>query len=134
MSVSKEDLDVNEVFDHILFGEEIAEKAGFEEGYKVGRTQLLEPYHLGYHRASQVAAELGYYSGVLEYNLKTNSFPEKAASLAKKLRMDIDNFPRHNSQEIDILKLLEDIKLKYSRICSLAKIKSTYPEMDKLNF
>ncbi|XP_015523773.2 uncharacterized protein LOC107227210 [Neodiprion lecontei] len=134
MSAGNEDVDINEAFDDILFGEEIGEKTGFAEGYKDGRTQLSEPYHLGYHRASQVAAQLGFYSGVLEYNLKANLFPEKVIDLANKLQGDIENFPKHNSDSIDILKLLEDIKLKYSRICSLAKIKFTYPEQEKLDF
>lgn len=134
MSIARESVDINEAFDDILFGEEIAEKTGFEEGYNVGKNFLLEPYHLGYHRGSQLASELGFYNGVLEYNLKANLFNGKVVELVEKLLTDIRNFPKKNSDSIDIIKLFEDIKLRYKRICSLAKISSVYPEMEKLDF
>ncbi|XP_015592048.1 uncharacterized protein LOC107266257 [Cephus cinctus] len=134
MSKSTENQDINEAFDNLLLGEEIAERSGYEEGFKLGQAQPHEGYHLGYHRASLLAAQLGFYSGVLEYYLKTESLSEKATKLAEKLRKDIESFPIINDDSVDILKTLDDIKFGYTKFCSLAKINPLYPEADQLDF
>ncbi|KYN40854.1 hypothetical protein ALC56_04745 [Trachymyrmex septentrionalis] len=137
MSQEKKDLDVNEVFEDLLFAEEIAQKSGYEKGYESGREQLLKGYHLGYHRASIIAARLGYYSGVLEHYLQNNDIAkcEKAMTIAKKLLEDIrSTLPNHQDDNLNILQAVEDIKFKYAKFCSLAKISSLYPETDRLEF
>ncbi|XP_014469552.1 PREDICTED: uncharacterized protein LOC106741763 isoform X2 [Dinoponera quadriceps] len=132
----EENVDVNKAFEDLLFAEEIAQKSAYEEGYKSGKEELLKGYHLGYHRASIIAAQLGYYSGVLEQYLQNNDNTcEKTVALAKKLLEDIRNtFPEHQDDNLDILKAVEDIKFKYAKFCSLAKINPLYPEADKLEF
>ncbi|XP_076166680.1 uncharacterized protein LOC143146349 [Ptiloglossa arizonensis] len=131
----KEDVDVNKEFENLLFAEENAQNLGYEEGYEAGKKQLIKGYHLGYHRASLLGAQLGYYSGILEQYLsknKTNS--DKAVTIAKELLHNIYSFPRHNDDTLDILKLMDDIKFKYAKFCSLTKLCPLYPEMDKLDF
>lgn len=132
----EKDVDINKAFEDLLFVEEIAQKSSYEEGYSKGREQLLKGYHLGYHRASVVAAQLGYYSGVLEQYLQNDDTKcEKAVAIAKKLLEDIHNtFPNNQDNNLDILKAVEDIKFKYAKFCSLAKINPLYPEADKLEF
>ncbi|KAL0113686.1 hypothetical protein PUN28_012666 [Cardiocondyla obscurior] len=136
MSQEEKDLDVNKAFEDLLFAEEIAQKSGYEKGYESGKEQLLKGYHLGYHRASIIAAQLGYYSGVLEHYLQSNDVKcEKTMGLAKKLLEDIcSTLPNHQDDNLDILKAVEDIKFKYAKFCSLAKINPLYPETDKLEF
>ncbi|KYN08382.1 PREDICTED: uncharacterized protein LOC108774825 [Cyphomyrmex costatus] len=136
MSQEKKDLDVNKVFEDLLFVEEIAQKSGYEEGFESGKEQLLKGYHLGYHRASIIAAQLGYYSGVLEHYLQNNDAKcEKAMMIAKKLLEDIrGTLPNHQDDNLNILQAVEDIKFKYAKFCSLAKISPLYPETDKLEF
>ncbi|XP_011871220.1 PREDICTED: uncharacterized protein LOC105563872 [Vollenhovia emeryi] len=136
MSQEGKDVDVNKAFEDLLFAEEIAQKSAYEEGYKSGKEQLLKGYHLGYHRASTIAAQLGYYSGVLEHYLQSDDAKcEKALAIAWKLLQDIrGTLPEHQDDSLDILKAVEDIKFKYAKFCSLAKISPLYPETDKLEF
>lgn len=136
MSQEEKDLDVNKAFEDLLFAEEIAQKSSYEKGYKSGKEQLLKGYHLGYHRASIIAAQLGYYSGVLEHYLQNNDANcEKAVVIAKKLLEDIHStFPDHQDDDLDILKAVDNIKLKYAKFCSLVKISPLYPEAEKLEF
>lgn len=136
MSQEEKDLDVNKAFEDLLFAEEIAQKSGYEKGYDTGKEQLLKGYHLGYHRASIIAAQLGYYNGVLEHYLQNNDAKcEKATAIAKKLLEDIrSSLPNHQDDNLDILKAVEDIKFKYAKFCSLVKISPLYPETDRLEF
>lgn len=136
MSQEEKDPDINKAFEDILFTEEIAQKAGYEEGFKSGKEQLLKGYHLGYHRASTIAAQLGYYSGILEHYLQNNNNTdcEKAIVISKSLLEDIYHISSNHQDNLDILKALDDIKFKYAKFCSLAKISPLYPEADKLEF
>ncbi|XP_025156478.1 uncharacterized protein LOC105183685 isoform X2 [Harpegnathos saltator] len=132
----EENLDINKIFEDILFVEEVSQKLGYKEGYKSGKEQLLKGYHLGYHKASIIAAQLGYYSGILEQYLQNNdNTSEKTILIAKILLEDICNiFPECQSKNLDILKAIENIRFKYAKFCSLAKINPLYPEADKLEF
>jgi len=136
MSQEEKDLDVNKAFENLLFTEEIAQKSSYEKGYENGKQQLLKGYHIGYHRASIIAAQLGYYSGVLEHYLQNNNVKcEKAIAIAKKLLENIrSTLPDHQDENLDILQAVEDIKFKYAKFCSLAKISPLYPETDRLEF
>ncbi|KOC59175.1 hypothetical protein WH47_11251 [Habropoda laboriosa] len=134
----KEDTDINKKFEDLLFVEESAKHVGYEEGYEEGiiaKQQWVDGFHLGHHRASLLAAQLGYYCGILEQYLSTNKCnSEKGVCIAKELIEQLNNFPRYNDTTIDILKTVDDIKFKYAKFCSLTKICSSYPEMDKLDF
>ncbi|XP_017889581.1 uncharacterized protein LOC108630673 [Ceratina calcarata] len=131
----EEDTDINKKFEDLLFAEEQAQRGGYEEGFKVGKEQLVNGFHLGYHRASLIGAQLGYYCGTLEqylYGNKCNS--EKCVHIAKQLLQDIHSFPKFNDDTVDILKAMDDIKFKYAKFCSLVKICPSYPEAEKLDF
>ncbi|XP_043485958.1 uncharacterized protein LOC122513603 [Polistes fuscatus] len=135
MAEGKEDFDVNEVFEKLLFAEDKAQESAYADGYQSGRNKLLKGYHLGYHRATIVAAQLGYYCGVLEQYLQSNNTTnEKIISLAKEILTNIYSFPKHNDDTIDILKTLDDIKYKYFKFCSLAKLKRVHPEINFLDY
>lgn len=135
MSKKSEEVDINEAFENLLFAEEAAQRVGYKEGFNDGKQRLFEGYHLGYHRASLLAAQLGYYSGVLEGITKPNSlYSVKIQEEAKKLQREIYSFPRTNDETADIAKCFTDIKLKYQKLCATAKISPNYPETDKLEF
>ncbi|XP_076295634.1 uncharacterized protein LOC143216459 [Lasioglossum baleicum] len=128
-------VDINKEFENLLFAEENAQNVGYEEGYETGKQQLIKGFHLGYHRACLIGAQLGYYCGILEQYLDTDEpKTEKAALIAKELLRDISNFPRFNSETVDFLDSVDNIKFKYARFCALTKISSSYPEADKLEF
>lgn len=131
----EEEVDVNEKFTNLLLAEENAEHIGYMEGYEIGKKQLTDGFHLGYHRTSLIAAQLGYYSGVLEQYLNINKCnSEKNIQIAEQLLRDIYNFPKFNDETVDISKAFDNIKFKYAKFCSLTKICSSYPEVDKLDF
>ncbi|KAG7200477.1 hypothetical protein KM043_001043 [Ampulex compressa] len=135
MSNEERDVDVNKAFESLLFAEEVAQDSGYQEGYEAGRNRTLEGYHLGYHRASLLGAQLGYYSGILEQYLGVNDTENnKVAAVAKKILDDIEKFPRQNDDTVDIENAMEGIKFQYAKFCAMAKISSVYPEADKLNF
>ncbi|CAL7938313.1 unnamed protein product [Xylocopa violacea] len=135
MSDKECEKDINKKFEDLLFAEENARSVGYEEGFEVGKRQLVDGYHLGYHRASLLAAQLGYYCGILEQYLNANECnSEKGVNIAKELLQDIHNFPICNDETVDILKTVDDIKFKYAKFCSITKISSSYPEADKFDF
>lgn len=133
MSEKTENIDFNEVLDNIVLAENSAEEVAYSEGYVAGQNQTVEGFHYGYHRASKLAAQLGYYFGILIQVQKSFDAP-KILDLSNKLMKEIQNFPLDNDSSIDIFKKFEDIKLNYKKICSLAKIDAAYPEANKLDF
>ena len=128
-----EEIDVNKAFENLLLAEDIAEKCGYEEGYKVGQNKSLQGYHLGYHRAAVVAAQLGYYKGILAKNRRKYLSP-KIQQQEQRLLEDIRNFPVYNNSSVEILNYFDNIKLNFNKFCSIAKIICTYSELDKLDF
>ncbi|XP_044005398.1 uncharacterized protein LOC122850302 [Aphidius gifuensis] len=132
---NNDDDDINDIFDNLLFGEELANKSGFEEGFNAGKCQSISGYHLGYHRASELSARLGFYSIVIKNCLDNSDNSSKINNQAIILDDLINKFPRDNTETIDIIKIFENIKLKFNRLCSLAKINISYSEFDnQLNF
>ncbi|XP_008209164.1 protein LTO1 homolog [Nasonia vitripennis] len=133
MTDEKVETDVNEAFENLLLAEDLAEQAAYEEGFAVGKNQMLEGYHLGYHRASSLAAQLGYYFGVLMF-IQQSSNVDRVLEQTKKLIADIQKFPADNDDAVDIFEKFDSIKLNFKKICSLAKIDATYPDANKLEF
>lgn len=133
MSEKSNDVDVNQAFENLLLAEDLAEQAAYEEGFETGKNQLVDGYHLGYHRASSLAAQLGYYFGVLICIQHTCQVPKILEQL-KVLIKDVQEFPVENNDAVDIFDSFENIKLNFKKICSLAKIDASYPEANKLEF
>lgn len=125
-------MDVNDVFENLFLAEEVAEQKGYKEGFETGKNRLFEGYHLGYHRASSIGAQLGYYSGTLL--LYQNHPREKVSTSANNLLQEINQFPKTNDDKTDINGLFQKIKFKFNKFCTLVKVSSSYPEADKLEF
>lgn len=126
---------INDVFDDLLFAEEIAQKKGYEEGYLVGKKELFEGYHLGYHKASAVSSQLGFFNGILEGYLLTHheNVSSKIKILAEQIIQDIKQFPQENSIA-NRNENFQDIKSKYLMFCSLSKIHVVHAQTNKLDF
>ncbi|XP_011497404.1 PREDICTED: oral cancer-overexpressed protein 1-like [Ceratosolen solmsi marchali] len=133
MSDDKQDIDINKAFENLLLAEDLAEKVGYEEGFASGKNQMIEGYHFGYHRASALAAQLGYYYGVL-IHIQQTSNNQKLTEQLDRLIEDIQKFPVDNDDAVDIFEKFENIKLNFKKICSLVKIDSAHPENNKLEF
>ncbi|CAB0033002.1 unnamed protein product [Trichogramma brassicae] len=125
--------DVNDVFSDLLMSENLAEDQAYEKGYEVGKNQMVDGYHLGYHGASSAAAELGYYYGVLIF-IRKNCNNSKVIESTNILMKRLENFPTDNNESVDIGTELETIGLNFKKICSLAKVDSRYPETNKTEF
>ncbi|XP_043524437.1 uncharacterized protein LOC122536271 [Frieseomelitta varia] len=131
----EEDIDINKKFEDLLLAEENAQDIGYKEGFEFGKKHFVTAFHYGHHKGSSLGAQLGYYSGILEQYLSTNECnTEKSVSIARKLLQDIYNVPKFNDETVDMLKTIDNIKSQYAKFCALAKICSSYPETDKLNF
>lgn len=131
--------DINDVFDDILFAEERVIDESYSEGFKLGVNQgNPEGYHLGYHRGAEFGAEIGYYIGIIEgfRNIHKNSSSgsDKISTLLEQLEQLLNNFPRTNAEDVDILELADNIRSKFKKFCAVAKINAAYPESDSLSF
>lgn len=111
----------------------------YDEGFKIGVLQgNKEGYHLGYHRGAEIGAEIGFYLGLVEkyidYYSKFEETPTKiinSLEVLKKLTLD---FPKINSDEIDLFGLLNNIRTRFKKLCAQMKINISYPEKNNLNF
>lgn len=130
-----DDVDINQQFEDLLLAEENAQCVGYDEGYEVGKGQLVNGFHLGYHRASLLGAQLGYYCGILEQYLSENKrSTEKGVCMATELLQEISSFPKFNDETVDVYKAIDNIKFKYAKFCSITKVYLLYPEANKLDF
>lgn len=126
--------DINKIFDEIFLTEEnVTEQSyseGFEDGIKFGNS---EGYHVGYHRGAALGAEIGFYYGAIEVFLQSEH-SEKLTKIITNLKTTIEGFPVTNSKIIDILRLANDIRALFRKICSILKVNIKYPELDDLSF
>ncbi|KAJ8928391.1 hypothetical protein NQ314_019056, partial [Rhamnusium bicolor] len=101
------DKDINDIFDDILLSEEKVIEESYKEGFQIGIAKgNPEGYHLGYHRGAELGAEIGYYVGVTEsylQYLKNSNISEKLFKSLETLKVLLDNFPRHNAEDVDII-------------------------------
>lgn len=131
--------EINDVFEDILFAEEKIISESYEEGFSIGAAQgNTEAYHLGYHRGAEVGAKLGFYIAVLESCVKhvqsqSKDYIEKVKPLVDLIEV-IQDFPKRNVEDLDILELMNNISAKFKKICVLFKINIKYPHTDKLSF
>lgn len=83
---------------------------------------------------------MGYYAAVVEYyihSLKTDpssSRLEKALKGCEALLGLILAFPKDNSDDIDIIQGVDNIRTGFKKCCALLKIDASFPESDKLSF
>lgn len=86
---------------------------------------------LGYHRASEIGAELGYYFGIIS---TVNSSNKKTLRLLKNLQEKIIKFPNTNDPGVDLITTITEIRSKFRQICATLKINSKYPETNSNTF
>lgn len=71
----------------------------------------------------------------LENNSKSDvSLSDKTVHQLGKVQKLIKEFPRTNSEEHDILSLLENIRAQYKKACALLKISSNNPYTADISF
>ncbi|XP_049309002.1 protein LTO1 homolog [Bactrocera dorsalis] len=108
--------DFNDLLDNILLTEENIVQEGYQEGLEVGRARgEKEGYELGYEQGLQLGKELGeIYSIVVAQ--QQHKHTEKVQRALQQLRTSIDQFPRDNNAEADIIGMVEDIRNQYRRV------------------
>lgn len=127
--------DINEVFEDLLFAEERFIEEAYKEGLLQGKVKdNVEGFHLGYHRGAEIGAEIGFYHSVTNYYLDNDSVSDKAKVVLTSLKKLIEDFPKNNVDDVDIVELLAKIQLLYKKACALLKITLSYPERDNLSF
>lgn len=111
--------DINDLFDDIVLTEEKQARLGYEEGLTDGQEQGNEEgYKLGYAQGVQLGEELGRILGqvVAEQQLKHT---EKVRRSLDQLRTLIEQFPRTNDPEADIVGAVENIRNSHRRLRAL---------------
>lgn len=138
MDSEHQDKDINDVFDELLLSEEhIGRRSytnGFEEGLARGN---FEAFHMGYHRGAEISAELGYYLGIVETLLVTKEpvhSSEKSFHNLQTLKDLIHKYPNDNSESIDLITELENIRSLYKKTCAILKINAPYIKPLNLSF
>ncbi|XP_011180070.1 protein LTO1 homolog [Zeugodacus cucurbitae] len=108
--------DFNDLLDNIVLAEENIVRESYEEGLEVGRTRgEQEGYELGYAQGIQLGKELGeIYGTVVAQQQQKHS--EKVQRALQQLRASIDQFPRDNNPEADIIGMVENIRMQYKRV------------------
>lgn len=127
--------DINDIFDDIALIEDRLNEEGYQKGLEAGKScGNTDGYHLGYHRGAEIGAELGYYYGVLKSHVGNESNTERQQKSIETVLKLIDEFPRTNDPEIDILELADNIRAQYRKTCAVLKINGKFPESDQLSF
>ncbi|XP_034477533.1 protein LTO1 homolog [Drosophila innubila] len=111
--------DINDLFDDIVLTEEEHARRGYEEGIADGRAQgNQEGYQLGYAQGVQLGEELGVIYGevVAQQQLPHT---DKVLRTLQQLRTLIEQFPRHNDPEADIIGTVELIRNTHRRLGAL---------------
>ncbi|XP_011198288.1 protein LTO1 homolog [Bactrocera dorsalis] len=106
--------DFNDLLDNIFLAEDNIVKESYQEGLEVGRARgEKEGYELGYKKGLRLGKELGeIYSSVVAQQKHT----ENVQHALQQLRTSIDQFPRDNNAEADIIGMVEDIRNQYKRV------------------
>lgn len=84
----------------------------------------------------------GYYLGIVTNCIEQNNSDEKqedrltdkTVKQLEKVKGLIETFPRNNSEDHDILALLEAIRAQYKKVCAMLKISSNNPYSGDISF
>ncbi|XP_030554361.1 protein LTO1 homolog [Drosophila novamexicana] len=111
--------DINDLFDEIVLTEEKHARLGYSEGISDGRAQgNQEGYQLGYAQGVQLGEELGaIYGQVVAQQQLPHT--KKLLRTLQQLRELIEQFPRNNNPEADIIGAVEQIRTTHRRLCAL---------------
>lgn len=127
---------MNDVLDDLVFCEETLISDAYKEGWIKGKSEgNTEGYHLGYHRGAELGAELGYYFGICTSLLNDKcNLSDKVRGHVETVVKLINDFPKSNTKDTDILKEFEVVQALFKKVCSLQKINTGNTETDKLSF
>lgn len=129
------DRDINEIFDDIALSEVRINEEGYQKGLTEGKIiGNTDGYHLGYHRGAELGAELGFYYGVLQAHSKNQQNTERQQKSIELVLKLVEDFPRTNDEQADILGLADTIRAQYRKACAILKINGKYPDSDQLSF
>ncbi|XP_023168655.1 protein LTO1 homolog [Drosophila hydei] len=108
--MSGDSRDINDLFDDIVLTEEKHARKGYAEGISDGRAQgNQEGYQLGYAQGVQLGEELGaIYGQVVAQQQLPHT--EKLQRTLEQLRQLIEQFPRQNNPDKDIIGAVEHIR------------------------
>lgn len=89
-----------------------------------------------YHFVNNIS---GYYLGIVTHHIQLNEkaevkYSEKITNTLLKVKKLIDEFPRTNVEDQDILQLAETIRANYKKACALLKISSANPYDEGVSF
>lgn len=120
----EKELDINEVFDNIVLTEEKLSQKSYEEGFQEGIIQgNLEGYKLGYAKGVELGEELGNYYGLALINLNSTK-SEKIQKHLQLLIKRIDEFPKINDPEKDLIGEIQEIRTQFKKIKAMLKLQS----------
>lgn len=139
-TMSTELRDINDLFDDIVLTEEKHARLGYEEGIRDGQAQgNQEGYQLGYAQGVQLGEELGnIYGQVVAQEQQKHT--DKVQRTLRQLRTLIENFPRQNDPDEDIVGTVELIRNTHRRFSALLGTKkgtqlgSSTPERKDFSF
>lgn len=127
--------DINDIFDDIALCEDRLNEEGYQKGFEAGKSiGNTDGYHLGYHRGAELGSELGYYYGLLQSHSNSEHNTDRQQKSIEIVLKLIDDFPRTNDEQADILGLADSIRAQYRKTCAILKINGKYPESDNLSF
>ncbi|XP_017069485.1 LTO1 family protein C191.08 [Drosophila eugracilis] len=117
--------DINELFDDIVLTEEKEARLGYEEGLKDGQEQGNEEgYKLGYAQGVSLGEELGRIFGQVVAQQQLQHTDKVRRSL-QQIRSLIEEFPRTNDPQADIVGAVQEIRSSQRRLRALLGSKKT---------
>ncbi|XP_049540529.1 uncharacterized protein LOC125954361 [Anopheles darlingi] len=130
--------DINDVFEDIFLTEERIIEESFHQGLEAGQQQesVEEAHDYGYKKGAEVGREIGFYQTVVS-EISTQeevTSNEKAAALIGEVQAALDQYPRDNNPDVDLLHSLQQIRNKYRRLCALLKLPFKYVQTNDLSF
>ncbi|XP_069965339.1 protein LTO1 homolog [Bactrocera oleae] len=116
MKHTSKSADFNDLMDKNFLAEENIGQESYHEGLEVGRARgEQEGYELGYQQGIQLGKELGEIYGIVVAQ-QQQKHTEKVQRALQQLRTSIDQFPRDNNPEADIIGMVESIRNQYKRV------------------
>lgn len=114
------DRDINDLFDDIILTEERLAESSYKEGYTDGCAQGNEEgYRLGYAQGLQLGEELAEIFGRVVALQQQTKHTVKVKHCLEQLRECIEQFPRDNDPEADIVGAVEHIRTLNKKLLAL---------------
>ncbi|XP_065366656.1 protein LTO1 homolog [Calliphora vicina] len=103
--------DINDIFDDIILTEERLVEKSYKEGFDEGCQQgNADGYRLGFAQGLQLGEELAEIYGLVIALQQQNKHTDKVKRCMEQLKTLIEEFPKDNDPEADIIGTLEQIR------------------------